>query len=668
MQQFGIAIALTLATFSVVTFPAQACDRSIPCRANKQDAVTQTLIETAIALSEKIRDPEEKAKVQISLAGYAINVQQREMLLKQAYTAIQAIDNPIKRAEALADIAGTYQASKLPKREIEKILVEAFAIVTPLPASEEKDKALNQIAFRYALNGQYDQALKVIDQIKDPFGRSTTTSFSLSVAIRAEVEANNPEGAFKLIETVESSIADTLSDQPETAKISPELLAQFRQQDRRRQQAHLLIELAQGYREAGKAQLFQQTLDRVYRFLPEFSDDELFVAQLLIDLEQTEKATELLNRAEQRLLSNARTIDILTDSRADDSLSLSHLAEGFMQVNQLNHALQLLEKALQASDDPSWQAATLNGFASQLYEKGRTQRASELLTRSRNLVQQISDPQEKAAALVHLAITYESVDQKNEAIAIARQIQQFPIAVWQEQAGDLFRLFENVGDYERVERIAAIANQNEAWISLVQHYMKVKDFDRAIQIARSIPSISQRAAALTSIAADYTKSGQIEKGSAMLLQAFELTQSTQLETSTLTSMFRTYLEFAEHSQSAEQVLALMKLIKDPAERETAIAEILRYTETDSLNLASWVEVITGFSDAEKRDEGLSTIAYEYANRNQYTEAIKTIQRMQHPASKTETLLGLMNRYASSDFTLSSAEQETLRTIVQQLAF
>lgn len=582
--------------------------------------------------------------------------------MRQVLTTIRSIKDPAIRAEALADMAGKYQVLKRSEREIEQLLIEALSIVTPLPASEEKDQALNQIAFRYAENRQYEQALKAIEQIKDPFQRGTTTRLALDTAIRAEVEAGNPEAAFKLIETAKSTIFEL--SQFEAIKIPPEQLAQLQQQDRRRQQVQLLIGLAERYREAEQPQLFQQTLDRLFRLASQFDDDQVFVAQLLISfLGQTEKATELLNRAER---------SILGDSRATDPDSLTHLAEAFMQANQVDRALQLLDKAFQASDDSSWQSATLSGFASQLYERGKTQEANELLTRSRNLAQQISDPQEKVSALLQVATTYQSAEQTKEAIAIARQVQQFPSSVWQEQAGELFALFKSAGNYEQAERMAASANDQDNWITLVQHYTSVGNFDRALKIARSIPSISQRVAAFTSIAASYTKIGQLEKGSAMLLQAFQLAQTiqpnmeTDEQTSTLTEMFTSYLEFSKHPQSAEQVLALMKLLKNSVQRETVISEVLRSSETDSLNLSSWLEVINGFANAEKRDEGLTTIAYTYANRNQYTKAIKTIQQMKQPYNKTRTLLGLFNRYSYSEFTLSPAEQETLRTSIKQV--
>jgi hypothetical protein len=131
MRQFGFVTAITivcLGGIALVTYRLTATERiSISCPVRQSDAMTQNLVDAAIALSEKISNPQEKADAQRKLAIVTPDSKQCKTLLTQALLTIRTIESPAIRATVLVDVAETYRSLKLANGEI---LTEAFAIVS----------------------------------------------------------------------------------------------------------------------------------------------------------------------------------------------------------------------------------------------------------------------------------------------------------------------------------------------------------------------------------------------------------------------------------------------------------------------------------------------------------------------------------------------------------
>jgi tetratricopeptide (TPR) repeat protein len=641
------------------------------CQPHDLDEFSRDLLTAAIAVAQRIDSLPQKVEALTSIASiYSCTLEPKDQaseLLTQATTTAKSISDPILRATTLANVVGIYQAREDSKTIIHDLLAEALSLVTTIKVpSPEKDEALRQIAFRYALEKQKAQAMKAVDQLSDPFDREFMAKSTLDTITRTQAEEGQHNEA---LQSIQSATFNPFVGYP--------LPSEALEQNNAFEKLQQLMDLARRYRDDyGQLERVDAVIEQALQTVNSIKDSssrlslQLSLAQSLQELERTEKASELFSQALKILQMNPK---IEGSSRR----YVLTIAEGFAEAGQVDRAVQLVQSVPNTPNNVSNKIATLTSLGSVFQHQGQPERAIDVLNQAFTLIHQLPDDSDKVNSLVWLAAANIEAERREQAKEILAQVMQFPPNVREDQADTLFYLFEQLGEYDQAFAVAQAAGNKYDLIRLATSYAEKKQYDQAFKVAHAVPSLESQAEAIAEIAVQYTQHGEKDKGFAVMQQAMHLAQTvkpTELdqqeeENHDITfSILHTYMETGEQAQ----VLQLAQLVQDPIRRNRILFDLvtspnLAFNEAlANAALTPRLEIVKAMSDPQKRAEGLLSVAFQYMDRQQFNQALRIAQEMPNSAEKADTLTGMAIRVADTKYKPDANTLEALHQVLRSL--
>lgn len=388
---------------------------------------------------------------------------------------------------------------------------------------------------------------------------------------------------------------------------------------------------------------------------------------------QNDRATELFSEA-------INTLETLQSTEADCfDVSLStQIAEGLLKAGQPEKATQLFQKLLNTPDASFDLASSLLGAATTYQKLGQTEQANQLLAQVLAKIQRLPATSEKVNALLWIATTYLQIKQTEPARAILTQIMQMPASLREESVELLFGLFGQLEQYDQAFAIAKAANSEDDLVFITTRYAEANQFDAAFKVAQSISDPHYRADALTAIATQYTKSGQKDRGLALMTQALKLAQTAkpsdpeepdeEYQSAILFSILSSYLQTGEEAQ----VFQLAQSIQNPDDRQQILIKLVTEyqpqegDERSRVDLTPRLAVVNEIADPQQKAEGLYTTAILYSDRHQFDQAIQIIQQMSNSSQKVRALTALAYRHAGTEHKPDVKTTTLLKELVRSL--
>ncbi len=641
------------------------------CQPHDLDEFSRDLLTAAIAVAQRIDSLPQKVEALTSIAGiFSCTLEPKEQaseLLTQATTTAKSISDPLLRATTLANVVGNYQAREDSKTIINDLLAEALSLVTAIKEhSPEKDEALHQIAFRYALEKQQTQAMKAVEQLSKPFDREVTAKSVLDAITRTQAEEGQH---IEALQSVQSATFNTFAGYP--------LPAGAIQQHDASEQLQQLMDLARRYKDDyGQPERVDAVIEQALQTVNAIKDPssklnlQLSLAQSLQWLGRTETATDLFSQTLKILQTNPKI-------EGSSGRYVLTIAEGFATAGQVDRAVQLVQSVPNTPNNVSDKITTLTSLGSIFQHQGQPERATEALNQAFTLIQQLSEDSDKVYSLVWLAAANLQTERRTQAKEILAQVMQFPPDLREERSDTLFYLFEQLGEYDQAFAVAQAAGNKYDLIRLATSYAEKKQYDQALKVAQAVRSPEFQAEAIAAIAVQYTQHGEKDKGFAVMQQAMSLAQTvkpTELDQQEeedhdiIFSILHTYMETGEQAQ----VLQLAQLVQDPIRRNRILFDLvtspnLAFNEAlANADLTPRLEIVKAMSDPQKRAEGLLSVAFRCMDRHQFDQALQIVQQMPNSAEKADILTGMAIRYADANYTPDANTLELLHQLLRSL--
>lgn len=639
------------------------------------DSFSQEVLDTALAIAQRIPDPIDKIEALIDIAGtYWARFnqpQQAKDTLQQAVATARTIPNLALRAKTLADIAGSYQTIKPVPNPIRDLLAEALQLVTVIEQdSPEKEEALRQIAFRYALEGDNAGVRKVLRQITNSFTRTVYKDSALETTIDALVEAGKHEKVFQLIQISKFSTLDEgLLTEEDLKNVPPQVRKAIQAISQGRGDPGDVVDrpskfmgLAKKYHQLQQFQNRDRAIALALQNLNSIQSPSLkrsvqiSLAQQLVELKQNEQALNLLNQVEQSFLTSQGAEG--EDNFAEND-QLGSLANGLAKLGQMERATQIARKIPYKPDEFSVKDSTLTGLARIANEQGNPKTAIALTDEALALIQQKPTSSEKIQSLAGIAGLYYEFGATQKVQPILNQVMAVSPELREEAAGYLFILFQELEQLDQAFAVAKAAGNEEDLVTLAAGFAEKQRYEQAIQMAQSIPSVESRADALAEIAVQYTRQGQIAKGFELMQQAIALAltaKSPDTDASDreyqdifLQSVLKTYMQTGDEAK----IFELAKLIPDSARRTEILYAVftsyeVQQAETSAtVDLAPRIAIAKAVSDPKKQREGLMFVAFQYSNRKQFDQTLELAQQIPTSSEKVRVLTDLAWDYAAN---------------------
>lgn len=349
------------------------------------------------------------------------------------------------------------------------------------PSTELKARLLSEIGFEYAALGS-DRALEVFDQAQQSIDAMTNRCYQANPVLRVgggHWLLERPEG-----DTVPGAQSDRLLN--EAIEI-----AQAQEKTGCSSSATSPTEsLANRAREIAKAGHLDLAIEVSTKLRDPISLSEFSTA--LAKEGETERADEVLNQA----IEFAQQFEIpgVTDAAQWRTMILVFMGEQLLEAERPEAARQVFDRAIESIPaiestestalSPAAPAQVSLRLATALAESGATQQAIDLLNQTIPTIRALRDSSatDRASldamivdAQVDAAIAHHELDQQDQAIAL---------------------LVEAEGDRSPASLV---------WVA--DGYAKIGEFERALQMARSISSPREQQMALTQIAIAHVEAG-----------------------------------------------------------------------------------------------------------------------------------------------------------------
>ncbi|MBH8562048.1 hypothetical protein I8748_07655 [Nostoc sp. CENA67] len=362
-----------------------------------------------------------------------------------------------------------------------------------LPFIHSEATNLAKIAVEYAASGQYDQAIKTAQSIKDNYFLADTL-----VKIASFERQRQPKQSLQLLSQALGVVAGIQEDYSRDS---------------------ILDAIAIQYATAGEFKLALQTAQGIKNR----SQKDDTISEIAIQYAAS-------GRQDQAI----RLIQTLPDEDKRND-ALVRIAEYYADLSKYDQALQIVE-SLKSNYD---KADALSKIARQALKAGQAAQVVEP-------IRAISDDCTKSIVVTDLTGQYNQPDletnqekQTLERFLAAFQIAQSikaeslktdalsAVAIGYVDAGQI-----DLG-WKLTQTLPEGYGKNRALARLADYYLEVKQPDQALTYAEMMKNSAEKADVFTKIAGSYTKAGQAEKASRLLSQALEITKMAAESNSSL---------------------------------------------------------------------------------------------------------------------------------------
>jgi tetratricopeptide (TPR) repeat protein len=402
----------------------------------------------------------------------------------------------------------------------------------------------------------------------------------------------------------------------------------------------------------------------------------------------TSPTESLLNRAKEYAAAGHFDLAIALSSGLGDPLTLAEIAGQLSAAGQPRRAAQLVNQAIdlaQDIDDDYYRTTSLIDMAQQLRLAGQTDQVSLVLEQALESVAAFSTPTTEAAALrgtatLRIAQEWAAIDDEQQAIATldrvlpqiqALSLQPLPLdkitqlvdaaaqyaALGQEQTAvaildETYRIAQSLdsdGSRSREDALGRVA----------EGYATLGNFERALQIARSIPTVTEREAAFQRIAVAHAKTGEVEA-------AVTLARSIGNSNSVLIEIARHYLTNQQPEQAwmfvqAQQVEGILSEVAIGYLEAGQPEQALQLVQTGGLEgfmsevALSYVEAgqpqqALKLAQAEQMQWLLPDIARGLAEQGQINTARQVAEAMTDKTYQVQAWLAIAQAYSQTNAT------------------
>jgi tetratricopeptide (TPR) repeat protein len=505
-----------------------------------------------------------------------------------------------------------------------QILLATVALISTFcsACSESRSctaSALADIAVSYSIAQQNDQALKVVQQIKNLTRRADVLS---QIALQS-AKAGQTEQATALF-TQALQVANKIESPPDKAMALEAIATQYGRVGQKDKAAEVLSQAVQeakaiwgtsfvkdtvlekiavNYAQLGDYEQAIQLADTIVEDIPKGRALARIVAQYVeagqynqarqvantIEV-QTSKANALIEIAAktgeyQPALSVAQKIDE-EESALAKSMILGKLALLFSKVGQEKQADEVLSKALDAArniEDKDTQAWELNRIAILYLELGKKEQAVKVSAKTLAVANQFPDVDKKAKIYAGVAVVYGKAGERDLATSVLTQAVQ---------------MCETIQNKEtKAQTLAEIAIASA----------KIHPYEQVLQlIQQTLGNVNTQAYALTRIAKDYEEAGDKEQAAKALEQAFQIAQTRN--------------STKDKSQILANIAVQLGKIAQ-YDRAIAIAQTLDATQRDSPKAFALAKIANYYAKAGQKEKAIALLsqALQVANTTQCSD-------------------------------------------------
>ncbi|HEY9613155.1 hypothetical protein [Allocoleopsis sp.] len=463
--------------------------------------------------------------------------------MEQALQVAQKIQVANSKSTTLTHIASRYARAGKPQ-QANTIFAQALKLAQTAPEGN-RASLLSQLAIKNAQVGQFDKGLQVAQ---------TLASGEVKVRTLAEIaalydRANQFEKAVAILPQI-SVIAKTITPFYDADTLLREIFADY-------------------------------ISDRQYKLAFQFSQtlDSTLQDQSLLKLVEEASAAGDFPLA-------LRVVEVMPPGWENQTkhLSLRHLAAGYAKARKYDQAMQLLPSIEDSSDYPNRTLARV-AIAKSYTENGQRDKAIEQFNQSLQALGTLKNSSAKIQALSQIAVGYAQTGQRDRAVeahtqalkiqdslnpgapaspsyAVEQLLNQY---LGTQQYTLAIQLIQTIkGEYEHDGALQRILNQ----------MLDVGEFQPVLQTANTIRNPNQKVAFLVKIADFHIGTGQSDKATEILAQAFAIAKT---------------IKGAEERFTPEEVQRIDPSIppSDEFDRGSLIEAIaIRYAELRQHNLAT----------------------------------------------------------------------------------
>jgi Tfp pilus assembly protein PilF len=307
---------------------------------------------------------------------------------------------------------------------------------------------------------------------------------------------------------------------------------------------------------------------------------------------------------------------------ASKTRTLAMLANYAIRIGQPARSASILGQALTASNpiqNADFKTIALSGIAEAYINAGQANAAEPILARSLQFAQTINsrNPYPKATALERIASLYARINQFDRALQIVRSI--------------------SIPNY-----------QSETLLTIVNQYSEAGQVDRALELLRSIQSADQKSELLAKIAGRLTAQ-QPDRAQQLYSEAISTARSTQNAQAVVTVAVR-YIEAGGLVATAEETVQAIDnaFVKAPAQGMIALA-YAKAGQGDRAKamLQQALATVATINDASQRNTAIQQLIEQAIQSGRYDYALQVAQTIQVgekiPSERVEVLIQIASR-------------------------
>jgi predicted negative regulator of RcsB-dependent stress response len=376
--------------------------------------------------------------------------------------------------------------------------------------NHDKSRLLKRIAAAYAEIGKYDQALKITNVLKKPYGRAKSLTEIASCCLKAgekDKACNFLSQALQVSKTIKDDFIKSES----------------------------LERTAVKYAEAGQFDQALQIANTINRACYKASA-LAEIASNYAKVSQMDKASEILFQAFEAAKQE--------DNSAIANDNLTEIAVKYAEIGQYGQALQVANTI----GSTRLKAEALGGIAANMKPE-QTEKSADILSKSLQEAKKIEDAKLQAVTSGRIAIKFAQTGQYDQALQIANTIKK-PVY----KAGILTKVASNYAQAGQKDKAADILYQaSEAAVEA--------DSDLSIFLSG------------TMIASNYIKIGQKDRACFILSKVLPLADAMSNEDLKNAMLANTVAKYAQAGQY-NQALQIAKEITIPASKADAFVSII----------------------------------------------------------------------------------------------
>jgi tetratricopeptide (TPR) repeat protein len=673
MQKFVLAIALiTSATIPIslsatasLSQPIAQIDMQLaPVNAASARSLNdeqQQLLKRAIEVAQTTSDPADQVSILVKIANLYVRYEQFDLaadFLVQALAISDTISNPQIRAQSLLDVI--FIESWLPQPlNLGGRLEEVQALIERVPATIDRDPLYLKLAEIQAIQGQFDRFSRTLAQVQST---QRVEGFEYGAVIHYGFWAVQPEHFEQAIAQIEQAEQfPPLYSQPMARWQAPANLSasDWLSVNRVKMLAYLL-EQAGSYRTDGipteqPAQL-RVLSTRIQQQIARLQNADLQL-QYRINLFESLRSSLFKEELQREITTQYdQLLAAIETSPSSALLRATLLSEMLVRLfgptspSPLDQSgVRLIETLLTQVDNSqvTGKVAVLHNLAALLREV-QPERAIEFVQQADQLIAQIPQARDRAAAWSYSAGLYKSLGQPAAAVAALEQVT--PLLAELEYPSNVAELWIELGRVDRVEQIAEQTRSRPFLFALFTFYFEQGKLEQAIAFKDRIADPFTQVGMLYGLSKIYLEDNRLDRAATFAQEAIALLQTIpptdERPQSDLDSAFLTVIElYLKTGVPLDSVFQLADSIDQAEVQATVYEQWLIQSEVSTTQTAMWQrfeQAIAAIQDPELRDANWSRFAL-LARRLQPDRFEAALAAIENPQIKADTLLTLVER-------------------------